>query len=75
MAPIIDGNIMYDGLYIDVGWGYFGFKSGPVTGKYLAQFIADDEAPELLSPFALQRFIENRYIGETPTTMNYGQWN
>lgn len=75
MAPIMDGNVMYDGLYIDVGWGYFGFKSGPVTGKYMAQFMAEEEAPEVLAPFRLGRFLENRYMGETATTMNYGQWN
>lgn len=75
MAPIMDGNFAYDGLYIDLGWGYFGFKSGPVTGKYMAEFIAREEAPEILKPFALSRFLENRYMGETPATMKYGQWD
>jgi len=75
MAPIMDGNLMYDGLFIDVGWGYFGFKSGPITGKYMAEFIADDEAPDILKPFALNRFLENRYMGETAAATNYGHWN
>ncbi len=75
MAPIMDGNVMYDGLFIDVGWGYFGFKSGPITGKYMAQFLAHGEAPDILKPFALNRFLENRYMGETATAMNYGHWN
>ncbi len=75
MAPILDGNFAYDGLYIDLGWGYFGFKSGPVAGKYMAEFIAHEEAPEILRPFALSRFLENRYMGETGTTMKYGQWD
>ena len=75
MAPILDGNVMYDGLYIDVGWGYFGFKSGPVAGKYMAEFLAREEAPDMLKPFALNRFIENRYMGETAGAMNYGHWN
>ncbi len=74
MAPILDGNVGFDGLYLDVGWGYFGFKSGPVTGKYMAEFIAREEAPDILRPFALGRFLENRYLGETATSMSYGQW-
>lgn len=74
MAPILDGNVMFDGLYIDVGWGYFGFKSGPITGKYMAEFMARGETPDILKPFALQRFLENRYLGETAGAMSYGQW-
>ena len=75
MAPIMDGNVMYDGLYIDVGWGYFGFKSGPIAGKYMAEYMACAEAPEMIKPFALNRFIENRYMGETAGAMNYGHWD
>ncbi|MCZ0934236.1 MAG: FAD-dependent oxidoreductase [Gemmatimonadetes bacterium] len=74
MAPILDGNFAHEGLYLDVGWGYFGFKSGPVAGKYMAEFMAREEAPEILRPFALSRFLENRYMGETAATMKYGQW-
>lgn len=75
MAPIIDGNVQYEGLYLDLGWGYFGFKSGPITGKYMAEFMANEEPPEILKPFSLQRFVENRYQGETATATNYGHWN
>lgn len=75
MAPILDGNFAQEGLYLDVGWGYFGFKSGPVAGKYMAEFMAREEAPEILRPFALRRFLENRYMGETAATMKYGQWD
>ncbi len=75
MAPILDGNVGFDGLYLDLGWGYFGFKSGPVAGKYMAEFIARETCPEILEPFALDRFLENRYMGETATTMKYGHWD
>lgn len=75
MAPILDGNFAYDGLYLDCGWGYFGFKSGPITGKYMAEFIAREEAPDILKPFALGRFLENRYMGETATAMKYGHYD
>jgi sarcosine oxidase subunit beta len=75
MAPIMDGNVMYDGLYIDLGWGYFGFKSGPIVGKYMAEFMAREQTPDILQPFRLARFLENRYSGETAGAMKYGHWD
>ena len=75
MAPIMDGNVMYDGLYIDLGWGYFGFKSGPIVGKYMAEYMATGQAPAILEPFRLNRFLENRYSGETASVMKYGHWD
>ncbi|MDX1395596.1 MAG: FAD-dependent oxidoreductase [Gemmatimonadota bacterium] len=75
MAPILEGNLEFDGLYLDCGWGYFGFKSGPVTGKYMAEWIAREECPEILRPFGLGRFLENRYMGETAATMKYGHYD
>jgi sarcosine oxidase subunit beta len=75
MAPILEGNLVYDGLYLDCGWGYFGFKSGPITGKYMAEYIAREERPDILGPFTLDRFLENRYLGETATTMKYGHYD
>ena len=75
MAPIIDGNDPIEGYYMDCGWGYFGFKSGPVTGKYLAQFMASGLCPEILKPFSLRRYQENRLLGEIATPVNYGPWN
>ncbi|HDR16624.1 MAG TPA: FAD-dependent oxidoreductase [Desulfobacteraceae bacterium] len=75
MAPIIEGNDPVEGLYIDCGWGYFGFKSAPVTGKYLARYIAEQRRPEILEPFSLKRFCENRLLGETANPPGYGPWN
>lgn len=75
MAPIIEGNDPYEGLYIDTGWGYFGFKSGPVTGKYLAEYMAKAKCPDILAPFSLHRFAENRLQGEIASPVNYGPWN
>jgi sarcosine oxidase subunit beta len=75
MAPIVDGNDPIEGYYMDCGWGYFGFKSGPVTGKYLAQFMASGLCPEILKPFSLRRYQENRLLGEIATPVNYGPWN
>jgi len=75
MAPIIDGNDPIEGYYVDCGWGYFGFKSGPITGKYLAEFMATGHRPEILKPFRLRRYQENRLLGEIATPVNYGPWN
>ena len=41
MAPIMDGNDQIQGYYMNCGWGYFGFKSSTVAGKYMARFILD----------------------------------
>jgi sarcosine oxidase subunit beta len=75
MAPIIDGNDPVDGYYMDCGWGYFGFKSGPVTGKYMARFMASGLCPEILRPFALERYRENCFMGEIAAPVHYGPWN
>ncbi len=75
MAPIIDGNDPYEGLYLDCGWGYFGFKSAPIAGKYVAQFMATGQCPEILKPFRLGRYRENRLMGEIATPVQYGPWN
>ena len=75
MAPIIDGNDPLEGLYVDCGWGYFGFKSGPVVGKYMARFMATGTCPEILEPFTRRRFQEGRLMGEIAGPVYYGPWN
>jgi sarcosine oxidase subunit beta len=75
MAPIMDGNEPVDGFYMDCGWGYFGFKSCTVTGKYMAQYMASGECPEILQPFCLDRFKQHRLMGETAALVNYSPDN
>lgn len=75
MAPIIDGNDPLEGYFTDCGWGYFGFKSSAVTGKYMAEFIAQGECPEILKPFSLRRFQQHRLMGETAALVNYSPNN
>jgi sarcosine oxidase subunit beta len=75
MAPIMDGNNPIEGYYIDCGWGYFGFKSCAVTGKYLAQFMASGNCPDMLKPFNLCRFEQHRLMGETAALMDYSPDN
>lgn len=75
MAPIIDGNDPIEGYYVNCGWGYFGFKSCTSTGKYVAEYLATGECPEILAPFTLRRYKEHRLMGETAGAINYGPWN
>lgn len=75
MGPIMDGNDPIEGYYMDCGWGYFGFKSCAVTGKYLAQFMASGNCPDMLKPFNLRRFEQHRLMGETAALMDYSPDN
>ncbi len=63
-SPIIGDVPSVKGFYLDVGWGTYGFKAGPVAGKYLARFIATGKLPELIRPFSLTRFDEDELVGE-----------
>ncbi|MCP4359047.1 MAG: FAD-dependent oxidoreductase [Chloroflexi bacterium] len=62
-SPVM-GFTSVDGFVVDVGWGTYGFKATPVSGKRMAELIATNETPELLRPFRLSRFYENDLVGE-----------
>jgi sarcosine oxidase subunit beta len=53
-----------ENYYIDAGWGTWGFKATPVSGKRMAETIANGVAPELLRPFELERFYRLQQVGE-----------
>ena len=53
-----------EGFLNDVGWGTYGFKAGPVSGKQMAAAVATDDTPKLIAPFALDRFDDGRLVGE-----------
>lgn len=63
-SPIIGAVEGLEGYHLDVGWGTYGFKAGPVAGKYLAELIATGETPKLIEPFRLSRFREEALVGE-----------
>ena len=75
MAPLIDGNDHIKGYYMDCGWGYFGFKSGAVTGRYMAEFMSSGRCPDMLKPFTLRRYENHRLMGEIASPVNYGPWD
>jgi sarcosine oxidase subunit beta len=52
------------GFLVDVGWGTYGFKAGPVSGETMAELIATGKTPELIAPFGLDRFERGDLMGE-----------
>jgi sarcosine oxidase subunit beta len=62
-SPVM-GITPVEGFYLDVGWGTYGFKAGPVSGEAMAQLVASGKTPELIAPFSLARFPEGRLVGE-----------
>jgi sarcosine oxidase subunit beta len=54
-SPIIDKTDI-DGLYIDCGWCYGGFKAVPASGFSFAHLIAQDRPHEAAAGFRLDRF-------------------
>ncbi len=74
MAPIMSDSRV-EGYYMDCGWGYFGFKSGPITGRYMAKWLASRKRPDILKPFSLGRYRDYNLQRETAATMFYTPWN
>jgi sarcosine oxidase, subunit beta len=62
-SPIM-GLTPVENYFIDAGWGTWGFKATPVCGKRLAETIANGKPPDLIRPFALDRFEQFVQIGE-----------
>jgi len=62
-APIM-GPTDVGGFLVDVGWGTYGFKAGPVAGEAMAECVATGRTPQLISSFGLDRFAAGRLVGE-----------
>jgi sarcosine oxidase subunit beta len=62
-APIM-GATPVEGFYVDVGWGTYGFKAGPVSGESMATLVASGEPPALIAPFCLERFEAGQLMAE-----------
>ena len=63
-SPIISTVDEVEGYVVDVGWGTYGFKAGPIAGKMTAELIATNRTPDLIYPFRLSRFREEALVGE-----------
>jgi sarcosine oxidase subunit beta len=62
-SPIM-GFTPVEGFLVDVGWGTYGFKAGPVSGEAMAEAVATNKTPEIIAAFDLARFPEGRLVGE-----------
>ena len=62
-SPIIDKTHI-DGVYLNCGWCYGGFKATPCSGWVFAHTIAKNEVHELNAEFNLERFHTGRIIDE-----------
>ncbi len=62
-SPIL-GETGVPGFCVTTGWGTWGFKAIPAGGEQMAQLIATGETPELIRPFALDRFARDRTMAD-----------
>jgi len=62
-SPIIDRTSI-DGLYLNSGWCYGGFKATPASGWCFAHLIARDESHEVARAYRLDRFATGHLIDE-----------
>jgi heterotetrameric sarcosine oxidase beta subunit len=63
-SPIIDRTPV-DGLYLNAGWCYGGFKATPAAGFCLAHLIAHNASHDAASSFRLDRFLTGHVIDES----------
>jgi sarcosine oxidase subunit beta len=63
-SPIIGTVPDVQGFILDVGWGTYGFKAGPVAGRRVAELIATGRTPDILRPFSIERFSTGMLLGE-----------
>ncbi|MEP4558513.1 FAD-dependent oxidoreductase [Cobetia amphilecti] len=67
-SPIM-GESPVENYYLDAGWGTWGFKATPICGKTMAELVASGgKTPDLIAPFALERFARFRQVNEMGAT-------
>ncbi len=62
-SPIIDRTPV-DGLYLNAGWCYGGFKATPASGLCFAHLLARDTPHPVATAFRLDRFARGHVIDE-----------
>jgi methylglutamate dehydrogenase subunit A len=65
-SPIIDRTHI-DGLYLDCGWNYGGFKAVPASGWCMAHLMATNDPHPVATRFRLDRFRTGAVIDEEGT--------
>ena len=62
-SPIIDKTHI-DGLFVDAGWNYGGFKAIPASGWCMAHLMATGQTHEVAAKFRLDRFRTGHLLDE-----------
>ena len=62
-SPIL-GKTEIDNFHVSTGWGTYGFKAAPIVGVTLAELVASGKTPDLIAPFALERFHTDTLVSE-----------
>lgn len=65
-SPIIDKTPV-EGLFVDAGWNYGGFKAVPASGWCMAHLMATGESHEVARRFRLDRFKTGHLLDEEGT--------
>lgn len=65
-SPIIDKTHI-EGLYVDAGWNYGGFKATPASGWCMAHLMATDQPHDVARRFRLDRFRTGHLLDEEGT--------
>ncbi len=66
-SPIM-GSSPLQNYWLDCGWGTWGFKATPASGKRMAEIIATGRVPDILKPFSLERFEKFELLNEMGAT-------
>ncbi len=66
-SPIMGASPLQN-YWLDAGWGTWGFKATAVAGKRMAETIATGRVPDILMPFALERFARFELLNEMGAT-------
>jgi sarcosine oxidase, subunit beta len=62
-SPIL-GQTELEHFHLSAGWGTYGFKAAPIVGTTLAELVATGRTPDLIAPFALERFHTDTLVSE-----------
>jgi sarcosine oxidase subunit beta len=62
-SPIM-GTTEVEGFLLDCGWGTYGFKAAPISAVTMAELAVTGKVPDLIAPFALERFWRRKPVSE-----------
>jgi sarcosine oxidase, subunit beta len=62
-SPIL-GKTEIENFHVSTGWGTYGFKAAPIVGVTMAELVATGRTPDLIAPFALERFHRDTLVSE-----------